>query len=95
MSDDIVTRVSDRGEITLPEAVLERQHWSPGTELVVEEIPDGIVLQKKPSVFAPTKPEDVFGMLKYEGKPKTIEEMNEGILEEARRNFLRSVDPDT
>jgi bifunctional DNA-binding transcriptional regulator/antitoxin component of YhaV-PrlF toxin-antitoxin module len=94
MSDDIVTRVSDRGEITLPEAVLERQHWSPGTELVVEERPDSVVLLKKTSVFAPTRPEDVFGMLKYKGKPKTIEEMNEGILEEARRNFLRSVDPD-
>lgn len=33
-------------------------------------------------------------MLKYKGKPKTIEEMNQGILDEARRSFLRSVDPD-
>lgn len=37
MADDVITRISDKGEITLPEAVLERQHWDAGTKLVVEE----------------------------------------------------------
>jgi bifunctional DNA-binding transcriptional regulator/antitoxin component of YhaV-PrlF toxin-antitoxin module len=94
MSDDIVTKVSDRGEITLPEAVLERQHWSAGTELVVEERPDGVVLKSAP-VFAPTPQGSAFGMLKYTGPPKTIEEMEQGILDEARRSFLASVDPNS
>jgi bifunctional DNA-binding transcriptional regulator/antitoxin component of YhaV-PrlF toxin-antitoxin module len=94
MADDVITRISDKGEITLPEAVLERQHWDAGTDIIVEETPDGVLLKKKP-IFAPTKPEDVFGMLKYKGKPKTIAEMNRGILEEAKRSFLRSVDPDS
>lgn len=93
MADDVITRISDKGEITLPEAVLERQHWDAGTKLIVEETPDGVLLRKRP-IFPPTRPEDVFGKLKYKGKPKTIEEMNQGILDEAKRSFLRSVDPD-
>jgi bifunctional DNA-binding transcriptional regulator/antitoxin component of YhaV-PrlF toxin-antitoxin module len=96
MADDLVTRVSDKGEVTLPEGVLERQHWDGGTELLVEETPNGVLLSKR-SPFQPTKPSDVFGMLKgkYEGAPRTVEDMNEGILEEARRSFLKSVDPDS
>ncbi|MDE1159948.1 MAG: AbrB/MazE/SpoVT family DNA-binding domain-containing protein [Neorhizobium sp.] len=93
MTDDVIARISDKGEITLPEAVLERQHWDAGTNLVVEETPDGVLLKKRP-IFKPTAQGAAFGMLKYKGKPKTIEEMNEGILEEAKRSFLRSVDPD-
>jgi bifunctional DNA-binding transcriptional regulator/antitoxin component of YhaV-PrlF toxin-antitoxin module len=93
MADDVITRISDKGEITLPEAVLERQHWDAGTDIIVEETPDGVLLKKKP-IFAPTPQGSAFGMLKYKGKPKTIAEMNRGILEEARRSFLRSVDPD-
>ncbi len=93
MADDVITRISDKGEITLPEAVLERQHWDAGTKLVVEETPDGVLLRKRP-IFPPTPQGAAFGMLKYKGKPKTIEEMNQGILDEARRSFLRSVDPD-
>lgn len=93
MTDDVITRISEKGEITLPEAVLERQHWDAGTSLVVEETRDGVLLKKRP-IFTPTSPEDVFGMIKHEGKPKTVEEMEQGILNEARRSFVKSIDPD-
>lgn len=93
MTDHVTTRVSESGMITLPEAVLERQHLDAGTDLLVEETPEGMLLKKRP-IFPPTLRGLAFGILKYEGRPKTIEEVNEGVPEEARRNFLRSVDPD-
>jgi hypothetical protein len=34
--------------------------------------------------------DEVYGMLKYDGPPKTIEEMNEAVLAEARRRQGRS-----
>jgi hypothetical protein len=37
------------------------------------------------SLFAPTLPEDVFGMLAYAGAPKSVEDMHAGIAAEARR----------
>ena len=61
-----------------------RLAWGAGTRLVVEEAADGLILKRAP-VFAATRPQDVFASLPYAGKPKTIEEMDAGILAEARR----------
>ena len=35
------------------------------------------------------RPEDVFGMLGYKGKPKSLEEMDAGVLAEAKRRHAR------
>jgi len=45
---------------------------------VVEDTPDGVLLKAAP-VFAPTRPEDVAGMLAYRGAPKTLKEMDAAI----------------
>lgn len=93
--EKLTATVSPDGQIALPSGVSERQNWSAGTRLVVEETPDGVNLKRAgEQVFPPTNPADVFGMLKYKGKPKTLTEMDEGVVKEARRSFLKSVDPD-
>ena len=38
------------------------------------------------AAFAATRPEEVFGILAYRGKPKTPEEMDASVLAEARRH---------
>ena len=88
MSDPITTTVSTKGQVILPKAIRDRRHWSAGTRLVVEDTPNGVLLKLAPA-FAPTRPEDVRGMLAYKGKPKTIEEMDAGIAEEVRRRRAR------
>jgi hypothetical protein len=62
--------------------------WVEGTRLTVQETEAGVLLKEAP-VFAPTKPGAAFGMLKYKGKPKTLKEMEEGVLAEARRRHER------
>ena len=42
--------------------------------------------------FAPTRPEDVFGSLHYSGPPKTIEQMDEGIIAETNMRHARRRD---
>jgi len=37
--------------------------------------------------FAPTHPEVVFGLLKVSGAPKTIEEMDDAVLAEAKHRY--------
>jgi len=88
MSDPITTTVSTKGQVILPKAIRDRRHWPAGTRLVVEDTPNGVLLKLAPA-FAPTRPEDVRGMLAYKGKPKTIEEMDAGIAEEVRRRHAR------
>jgi AbrB family looped-hinge helix DNA binding protein len=78
------TTVSTKGQVILPKAIRQRRNWPPGTRLVVEDTPDGVLLKAAP-VFAPTRPEDVTGMLAYRGRPKTLEEMDAAITAEVRR----------
>jgi hypothetical protein len=44
---------------------------------------------KAAPVFAPTRPEDVAGMLAYHGPPKTLEEMDAAITAEVARRRAR------
>ena len=83
------TTVSTKGQVILPKAVRERLQWNPGTRLLIEETPEGVVLKPAP-LFAPTRLEDVAGSLAYEGPSKTLEEMDAGVLAEARRRHARS-----
>ena len=88
ITEKAATTVSTKGQVILPKAIRQRRHWGPGTRLVVEDTPEGVLLRAAP-VFAPTRPEDVAGMLAYDGRPKTIEEMEAGIAAEARRRHAR------
>lgn len=83
------TTLSTKGQIVLPKAVRERQNWAAGTRLVVEETAEGVLLKQAP-LFKRTTAGEVFGILKYDGPAKTIEEMNEAVLAEARRRHARS-----
>lgn len=87
-SERHATKISTKGQVILPKAIRERRKWGAGTRLVVEETADGVLLKAAP-LFAPTRPEDVFGMLHYSGPPKTIEEMDEAIAAEVKRRHAR------
>jgi AbrB family looped-hinge helix DNA binding protein len=88
VAEKVTTVVSTKGQVILPKAIRDQLHWDTGTRLIVETTEDGVRLRAAP-VFAPTDPNDVFGCLKYSGAPKTIEEMDAGILAEAKRVYAR------
>jgi AbrB family looped-hinge helix DNA binding protein len=91
MSDNrkLTTTVSTKGQVILPKAIRDRRHWSAGTELVVEDTAEGVLLKAKP-VFAPTRPKDVFGSLPHKGPAKSIADMKAGIATEAKRRHARN-----
>ena len=84
----LTVRLSTKGQVILPKAIRARRRWDAGTTLVVEETPEGVLLKSAP-LFEPTRPEDVFGCLKYDGPSKTIGEMDAGVLAEAKRQYDR------
>ncbi len=86
---DLTTTVSTKGQVILPKAIREQLHWNAGTRLVVEHTAGGVLLRPVTALFAPTRPEDVFGCLPYSGKPKAVEEMDAGIAEEVKRRHAR------
>jgi AbrB family looped-hinge helix DNA binding protein len=86
--EKLTTILSTKGQVILPKAIRQERHWDAGTQLVVENTPDGVLLKAAP-VFAPTKPKDVFGSLSYAGSPKTLDDMEAGIEAETRRRHAR------
>lgn len=87
-ADRLTTRLSTKGQIILPIEIRRRRQWEAGTLLIVEEAPEGVLLRQAP-LFNPTRPEEVFGCLRYNGPPKTVEEMHAGVETEARRRHAR------
>jgi AbrB family looped-hinge helix DNA binding protein len=72
------TKLSPKGQVVLPKSVRDARSWKPGTELAVEEVPEGILLRPfRP--FAPTSVDEVFGCLKYTGRAKTLRQMEKAI----------------
>lgn len=87
-AEKLTTTVSTKGQVILPSAIRQRREWRAGTRLVVEETPEGVLLKPAPA-FAATRPEDVFASLPHAGKSKTLEEMDAGVLAEAKRRYAR------
>jgi bifunctional DNA-binding transcriptional regulator/antitoxin component of YhaV-PrlF toxin-antitoxin module len=82
------TTLSDKGQLILPQAILQRRQWGPGTRLQVEDTPDGVLLKAAP-MFAPTRPQDVFGSAKRKGPPISVEDMDAAVVREAKRRRAR------
>ncbi len=87
-SSSLRTKVSTKGQVILPKAIRERRGWTAGAELIVEDRPEGVLLRGAPRT-EPTKIEDVFGRLGPVDRIVSIEEMNQAVLDEARRRWLR------
>lgn len=85
----LTTTLSTKGQVILPKAIRDQLRWNAGIRLVVEHTADGVLLRPLTTAFAPTRPEDVFGCLPYEGKPKSIDEMEAEIAMEVKRRHER------
>jgi AbrB family looped-hinge helix DNA binding protein len=88
-ADKLTTIVSTKGQVILPKAIRQQRRWGTGTRLVVENTPDGVLLKPAP-VFPRTKPAEVFGSLHFDGAPKSLKDMEAGVLAEAKRRHARN-----
>ena len=85
----MTTRLSTKGQLILPKDIRVSRAWGPGTEFSVEATEDGIFLRPT-ARFPVTTLDEVAGCLRYEGVPKTIEEMDAAIGREVKRRYGRS-----
>ena len=71
--------------MVIPKSLCTAHRWKPGTEFIVEERPDGILLKPKQK-RARLQWEDLIGSVSYKGPHKTIEEMDAAVAAEALRH---------
>ncbi len=80
------TKLSSKGQVIIPKPMRTLHHWEAGQELVVVDHGDGILL--KPKVpFTETDIEDAASCLKYNGKAKTLEEMQAAISKSVKEKY--------
>lgn len=84
IQEKLSTTVSTKGQVILPKAIRDALKWDAGTRLSVENTKDGVLLKARP-LFRPTTIDEVYGCLKYDGPPLSIEEMDAAIVREAKR----------
>lgn len=72
----ITLRISAEGAIIIPASI---HHWQNGQELVIEQTDMGLLLKANATTLTPHSVAEIAGCLKYEGKPKTLAEMEDGI----------------
>ncbi|MCD0419979.1 AbrB/MazE/SpoVT family DNA-binding domain-containing protein [Rubrivivax sp. JA1024] len=87
-ADKLTTTVSTKGQVILPKAIRQRRQWPAGTRLTVEETPDGVLLRPAP-LFASTRPDEVYASLRFDGPPKSLDDMAAAVATEARRRHAR------
>jgi antitoxin PrlF len=80
-------KVTSKGQITLPAELRKKLKLVPGSRVDFEERPDGsFVIRRKTGSIR-----DLCRILKYDGPPVSIEEMNEAIGRAVAEDFKRSV----
>jgi AbrB family looped-hinge helix DNA binding protein len=85
-----LTRLSSKGQMVVPKQIRESLGLAPGAELVIEPGRDCFVVKAKASASFPrTTVEEVFGILKHNGPPVTLEDMERGIEEAVRERWAR------
>ena len=86
------TRLSSKGQIVIPKDVRDVVRWTPGAELDVAV--DGNVVtirQVERTLRLPTSEEvdRVAGVLKYNGPPKTLEDIDRELTESFRKDWSK------
>lgn len=80
------THLSSEGQIILPKALRAAQKWEAGQELVAIDVGDGILLKPK-KTFQETTLAEVAGCLKYEGTPKSLDDLEDAIRQGVREQW--------
>ena len=78
MGQMATTRLSSKGRIVLPKAVRDSHNWAPGTDLIVEDVDNGVLLRPVRRDKA-TRLSDVVGCLKHDGPSLTLDETDAAI----------------
>ena len=78
------TTLSTKGQVIVPKPIRDALGWDPGVRLAVERTSEWVLLKPVPG-FPETDPEEVFGCLPFDGAPKSLAEMEAGVMAEARR----------
>ena len=72
------TKISSKGQVVIPKSLRVAHHWEAGQELVVVDVGDGVLFKPR-SPFKETDINEVASSLKFTGKTRSLDDMDEAI----------------
>ena len=72
------TKLSSKGQVIIPKILRSRYKWDIGQELTVIDTGEGVLLRSS-RPFKKTELNEVAGVLKYSGKPVSLDDMEKAI----------------
>lgn len=86
------TKMSAKGQVVIPKGVRDRLRWTEGAALEVVEREDGVLLRSpSPKRERITIEEFRKRVAPYKGKPVSLDDMEQAIIEEAGRRYRTKV----
>ncbi len=79
------TKISSKGQVVIPKSLRVAHHWEAGQELVVVDVGEGILFKPK-SPFEETNINEVAASLKFTGKTRSLDDMDEAIRKGVRNH---------
>jgi len=80
------TRLSSKGQVIIPKPIRATHRWESGLELEVVNMGDGVLLRPK-TPFTETRIDEVAACLAFEGKTKSLDEMDAAIQKGVNSRF--------
>ena len=72
------TKLSSKGQVIIPKPIRMAHHWETGQDFIVINTNNGVLLKPK-NPFKETSLDEVASCLKYQGKRKTLDDMEQAI----------------
>lgn len=80
------TKLSSKGQVIIPKQIRNTYGWTIGQDLVVIDTGNGILLKAK-TPFPETTLDEVASCLKYTGKSKSLDDMQDAIKKGVMEQF--------
>lgn len=71
--------LSSKGQLVIPSEFRRKHHLKAGDSLIIEDSEDGIIIRKTEEIEKKHPISSLFGSIGYSGKPKSIDDMENGI----------------
>ncbi len=75
METDTTIKLSESGQVNIPDVIRDFLHWKGGMELNIKITSSGLLLHPKKSPIKQRRLEELRGFFKHQGKPLTDEQL--------------------
>ena len=84
------TTLSSKGQVVIPKELRDARQWQAGMNLIVEEVPQGLLIRSAKSGLCPrTTVDEVMGSLRSNGPALSLEEIDKRLQADIKKRWKK------